>query len=71
MINIDFIIGTLTGIISLSTGIVIGYSLCWYSFRSGAKLTDNIYHDKAPFDETLVNEPLPSHVDGVDMEEEE
>ena len=53
-------------------GLVTGYYMGLHAYKRGASMVDRLYHDKAPFDEDLTNEPLPSHTDGryMDLEEE-
>jgi len=62
------IYGIIIGAAIMGLGVSGGYWLSMHSYRKGAVLVDNIYHDKAPFDEELVNDLLPSHVDGEDMD---
>lgn len=68
--TIESIIAMVIGSVILGIGVFIGYCLSMYSYKKGALVVDNIYHDKAPFDEVLRNEePLDSHVDGVNRDE--
>ena len=66
----EIITGMTIGLISMATGVVLGFKLCMYSFRKGASVVDRIYQDKAPFDEKMIDEePLDSHVDGINLDE--
>jgi hypothetical protein len=70
--NYDILVGIGLGALVIVLGIWTGYRISWNSFRRSSMMIDNVYHDKAPFDEELVNEEsLDSHVDGVRLDEEE
>jgi hypothetical protein len=69
---LEIIVSVSVGVFLVMLGIAIGAGLTMYAFRKGVKLTDNVYHDKAPFDEALQSiEPLDSHTDGKYLDEEE
>ena len=68
----ETIVSVSVGVFVLLLGIAIGAGLTMYAFRKGVTLADNVYHDKAPFDDELLNtEPLDSHVDGEYLDEKE
>lgn len=68
----ELIVSVGVGVFLVLLGIAIGAGLTMYAFRKGVTLTDNVYRDKAPFDEALQStEPLDSHTDGKYMDEEQ
>lgn len=68
---LEIIVSVIAGMVLALLCVAFGGGLVMYAFRKGATLTDNVYHDKAPFDKDLNNEePLDSHVDGGNLDED-
>ena len=65
------ITGIAIGLATTATGFFIGFYAYRYAFKSGAKMIDRIHHDQVPFDEELITEPLSSHTDGRNLDDEE
>lgn len=65
------LIGILTGLAAAAIGYVVGFTTYRNAFKSGANMIDKIRHDQVPFDEDLNIDPLPSHVDGMNLDEED
>jgi len=69
---LEIIVSVGVGVFLVLLGIAFGAGMTMYAFHKGVTLTDNVYHDKAPFDEALQSiEPLDSHTDGKYLDEEE
>lgn len=67
---LEIIISVIAGMFLMALGICLGFLLSLNAFKRGAMVTDNVYHDRAPFDEELENEePLDSHTDGQYLDE--
>lgn len=57
--------GILIGAGCITIGVGIGFFLAYFvlrAYKMGVMMTDRMYHEMAPFDEEVINEPLQDYV---------